>query len=234
MNSIYSGIYSLYKRIPYSVRERIHHNPLLKRWKSSSQKLLLGHHQYVYNPTYYEWVDSDAIRSRDAMADSIVNDLKPKTLVDIGCGTGALLEGICQRGVSAVGMEYSDAGRAMCEKRKLNVRKFNILSDSPPEDIKNRDVVVSFEVAEHLPESAADRFVDLLCGLSTVVVCSAATPGQGGADHLNEQPHEYWIEKFKNRGFDYDAKLTDAWRTLWASKNVARFYSANVMIFRRR
>ena len=233
MNALYSGIYSVYKLIPYSMRERIQKNRMLKQLKSSGQRLLLGHHQYVYNPTYYACVDSDAMRSRDAMADSIVTDLKPKTLVDIGCGTGALLEAICMRGVQGVGMEYSDAGRAMCEKRRLNVRKFNILTDTPPNDIKNQDVAISFEVAEHLPESGADRFVELLCSLANVVVCSAATPGQGGADHLNEQPHDYWIARFRARSFEYDAAQTEAWQATWRNKSVARFYSANVMIFRK-
>lgn len=234
MGSLHSQLYSIYSLLPTSLRESIHRNPLLKQFKSASQRLLLGHHQYMYNPTYYQWVDHDALRSRDAMADSIVNDLKPKTLVDIGCGTGALLEGICNRGVNAVGMEYSDAGRAMCDKRKLKVRKFNILTDAIPQDILGRDIAMSFEVAEHLPETGADRFVDLLCGLSNIVVCSAATPGQGGTEHLNEQPHEYWIAKFDKRGYEYDKALADAWRQEWASKNVARFYLANVMVFRKR
>lgn len=234
MSLLHSGLQSIYTVLPVSLRERIHKNPLLKRIKSAGQHMLLGHHQYMYNPTYYQCVDNDAMRSRDAMADSIVNDLHPKTLVDIGCGTGALLEAICNRGVTAEGMEYSDAGRVMCDNRNLKVRQFNILTDAIPQDILGRDVAMSFEVAEHLPESGADRFIDLLCGLSNVVVCSAATPGQGGNEHINEQPREYWIEKFSKRGYDFESELTEAWRVLWESKKVARFYSANVMVFRKR
>ncbi len=94
-------------------------------------------------------------------------------------------------------------------------------------------MAISFEVAEHLPESGADRFVKLLCGLSDVIVMSAAEPGQGGNEHLNEQPHSYWIAKFESLGFKYDASLTETWRRKWAEKKAAWFYAANVMVYRR-
>jgi hypothetical protein len=32
-------------------------------------------------------------------------------------------------------------------------------------------------------------------------VFSAAIPGQGGVNHINEQPPKYWVEKFWRRGF---------------------------------
>jgi SAM-dependent methyltransferase len=234
MNILHSGLRSIYTMLlPVSVREAVYRAPMLRRIVTSGQKILLGHHQYMYNPTYYMHVDYDAMRSRDAMADSIVADLNPQTLVDVGCGTGALLEAICQRGVSAEGLEYADAGRAMCQKRGLKVRRFNILTDPIPQDVQGKGVAMSFEVAEHLPESGADKFVDLLCAFSNVVVCSAATPGQGGTEHINEQPHEYWIDKFRARGFEFDRALSETWRSTWESKKVARFYSANVMVFRK-
>jgi hypothetical protein len=52
-------------------------------------------------------------------------------------------------------------------------------------------MVTSFEVAEHIPERLEDRYVDMLCLLGNLIVISAATPGQGGMDHVNEQPHAY-------------------------------------------
>jgi hypothetical protein len=234
MKILHSGLRSIYTLLlPASLRQTIYRTPMLKRIVTSGNKILLGNFQYLYNPTFYLHVDHEAVRSRDAMADSIVADLCPKTLVDVGCGTGALLEAVCQRSVIAEGLEYADAGRAMCQKRSLKVRRFNILTDPIPKDLLGRDVAMSFEVAEHLPESGADQFVDLLCAISSLVVCSAATPGQGGTDHLNEQPHEYWIDKFRTRGYELDRDLSEKWRATWESKNVARFYSANVMVFRK-
>jgi hypothetical protein len=90
------------------------------------------------------------------------------------------------------------------------------------------------EVAEHLPEKAAGRYVDLLTRLSSVIVFTAAPPGQGGQDHINEQPPSYWISKFQDLGFAQDRLLSERWRKIWrGSSAVASWYYENLMIFRR-
>ena len=53
------------------------------------------------------------------------------------------------------------------------------------------DLVQSLEVAEHLPKTSAERFVQTLVTHGTRVLFSAAIPGQGGENHINEQPLEY-------------------------------------------
>jgi hypothetical protein len=89
------------------------------------------------------------------------------------------------------------------------------------------------EVAEHLPEAVADRYVELLTSLSPLVVFTAAPPGQGGSDHVNEQPPSYWILKFQQRDFGHDDGLTRRWRESWeASGVVESWYHQNLMIFR--
>jgi hypothetical protein len=62
---------------------------------------------------------------------------------------------------------------------------------------------------------------------------TAATPGQGGTEHVNEQPNEYWIEKFRHRGFALDRETTDRIRRDWARAETAGFYHSNLMIFRK-
>jgi len=42
------------------------------------------------------------------------------------------------------------------------------------------DLVESLEVAEHIPEQAAEQFVDSLVQHGRLILFSAATPGQGG------------------------------------------------------
>ena len=60
---------------------------------------------------------------------------------------------------------------------------------------------MSIEVAEHLPESAADGFCRTLASASDYLLFSAAIPGQGGVGHFNEQPLPYWVDKFWKLGF---------------------------------
>jgi SAM-dependent methyltransferase len=189
-------------------------------------------HQETYDAEYYEFIEYTAVYSQNPMADSIVRDLAPRTIVDLGCGTGALLEALRRRKVRVAGLEYSDAALAYCKKRGLPVRKFDIARHDLPRKLRRRDVALSFEVAEHLPPELADQFVETLTAASGTVVFSAATPGQGGTDHLNEQPHEYWIDKMRALGFHLDEYLSRRWRDEWRGCT-ANWYHMNVMVFHR-
>ena len=135
-----------------------------------------------------------------------------------------------ERGVKVQGFEYSDAALDICRDRGLTTTKLDIEHDPFP-DLRV-DVVISTEVAEHLPESCADRFVSLLLSLSSTVVLTAAVPGVCGTDHVNEQPNEYWIRKFEARGYRFDDHLAQTWRNEWSRKGVAACFASSVMVFR--
>ena len=133
-------------------------------------------------------------------------------------------------GAAVEGLEYADAAIAICRERSISVRKFDIETQDPPD--LAADLVVSFEVAEHLPESIADRYVALMCAMANDVVISAAPPGQGGTDHVNEQPPEYWIEKFVGHGLAFDEERTAAIREAFrTSGSVVVFYIENTLAF---
>ena len=198
------------------------------KWK------LLGH-DWMYDSEYFRnEVEGVAVRAANTIAVSIVTDLKPQTAIDLGCGTGALLSALRERGCTVVGLEYAEAALRYCRQRHLTVSKFDLENDRLS-DKRTFDVAVSMEVAEHLPAGTADRFVDLLTRLSNVIVFTAATPGQGGWGHVNEQPQSYWITKFHERRFDLDEVVSGRWQERWlASGEVAGYYCKNLMIFRRR
>jgi SAM-dependent methyltransferase len=195
--------------------------------------LLLGH-DAIYDSDYYEkTVEGPAVRSAGRIADSILGDFKPASLIDVGCGTGALLDALRERGCEVFGLEYAEAALRYCHNRGLNVAKFDLERDVFTEN-RTFDVAVSMEVAEHLPERVADRYVDLLISLSRIVVFTAAPPGQPGTDHVNEHPPSYWISKFQRRGFEHLEELSERWRETWkAAGDVSSWYHQNLMIFRR-
>ena len=95
-------------------------------------------------------------------------------------------------------------------------------------------MVISVEVAEHLPEPCADRYVDTLCAAARQwAILTAATPGQGGTDHVNEQPNEYWIDKLRCRGFELCMDLTAEWSGAWEAERICTWYYTNLMVFGR-
>lgn len=189
-------------------------------------------HDEIYDSTYYaEKVEPSIRASAATMAGSIVRDFAPRNVADVGCGTGTLLAALQERGVEVKGYEYSTAGIELCRGRGLDVTRFDIEHDPVPDE--RFDLVISTEVAEHLPESCADRYLDILTALSNTVVLTAATPGQPGNDHVNLQPNEYWIDKLADRGFPLDQETTSTWRETWKDRDVHWIYHHSIMVFRR-
>jgi len=188
----------------------------------------------------FEWVDPDAAameipnaRSAAVIAKSILSEFQPRRVIHVGCGTGSLLAVLQNAKCSVFGLECSDAALLECRAKKLPVRKFDLQRDSfDPAD--RFDVVVSIGVAERLPESMSERYVDFLCGLGDRIVFSATSPGRGGTDAINEQLAGYWIGKFCNRGWFLEDGRSMQWRYDWKTTGVVeRHYYESVMIFRR-
>lgn len=207
--------------------------PALQRPKNLLNSWLIGH-DGVYNAQYYQnTVEAPAVQGAPIIFDSIMRAFNPATLIDVGCGTGALLEVFRERGIRVAGLEFSEAALLYCRQRGLDVRKFDIENDRLP-PAENFDVAVSMEVAEHLPAKVAAHYVALLSKLSNVIVFTAAHPGQGGQDHVNEQPPSYWIAKFAAQGLIHDELTTRSWKHQWRESGlVASWYSENLMVFRR-
>lgn len=200
---------------------------------SDKSSLNLAHcqHDAIYSNGYYRkqarWSRSAAV----VIADSIKSTFAPTFVVDLGCGSGFLLKSLAVLGTPGLGFELSSAALEDCRRNRVNCRRFDLSRDRFTEAV-NADVAVSLEVGEHLPESAADHYIDLLCSLAPIVVFSAATPGQGGRSHLNEQPHDYWIEKMRAYGRTVDWPVTLAWRARWEQDAIAHWYYRNVLVLR--
>jgi hypothetical protein len=90
------------------------------------------------------------------------------------------------------------------------------------------DLVISLEVAEHLPASAAETFVESLARLGPLVLFSAAVPFQGGLHHVNERWPEYWAELFDRRGYAVADPLRPR---LWNDPQVLVWYAQNALLY---
>lgn len=158
----------------------------------------------------------------DNLAGWIAVTYSPKTIIDFGCGCGhfsGMIARLCNAEI--IGFNGDIPDNVEIEVRKYDLSKhINI--------IKKYDLVVSLEVAEHIPEERSDIFIDNLTLSGDIILFSAATPGQGGENHQNEQPHEYWHEKFKQRGYKY----LDIIRPLLKDKKEVPFwYRNNIFLY---
>lgn len=221
----------LWTRLPAPVREAAERTPV-GQLKNRVRRIVGRSHMYGYD--YFEAIDPTSRASAGVIAATLCEELAPSSALDIGCGRGAVLAALQTRGVQVFGIDRADSALDFCRERGLEVRKVDLEAATLPSLGRTFDVVISIEVAEHLYARHADRYVGWLCDAADrTVVFTAATPGQGGYDHVNEQPHRYWISQFKRRGFVYDTTRSGRWRELWREGGAADWYWKNVMVFLR-
>ncbi|MDA8377721.1 MAG: class I SAM-dependent methyltransferase [Planctomycetia bacterium] len=186
----------------------------------------------VYDKEYFsEVVDPAASSAAPFVAGSIMRMFAPRMVIDVGCGSGAFLLEFKRLGASVLGLERATAALEVLRSRGIDYLDLDLSKSAPA--IPRADLVISTEVAEHLPPESADKFVAFIASAAPLVVFTAATPGQGGTDHLNEQPAEYWVEKFGSLGFSLDEGRTRVMREEWTRPEVAVYYSKNLLIFRK-
>ena len=183
-----------------------------------------------YNESYYSYIYAGATRSAGVVLPLVLETFPIGSVADFGCGQGAWLAVWRQLGVlDVVGVDgdYVDS-------RSLLIPP----SCFRPADLQRRvalgrtfDLVQSLEVAEHLPESCAATFVDTLTSHARLVLFSAAPPGQGGENHVNEQPYAFWKRLFAER----DYAMIDVIRPrLRLDNRIEVSYRYNTFVFARR
>jgi cyclopropane fatty-acyl-phospholipid synthase-like methyltransferase len=92
------------------------------------------------------------------------------------------------------------------------------------------DLVISLEIAEHLSKNSSRQFIENLTKLGDVVLFSAAIPGQGGTNHINEAFPDFWISLFESNGF-YPIDVVR--KQIWDDKEIDFWYRQNILIFAR-
>lgn len=178
---------------------------------------------YFYDRRY-EWTASAAGR----ILDLVLPRIPPvRSAVDVGCGVGAWLSVLKERGVA----ELAGLDGPWVDEKALRISPecFRRADLSQRMELGRRyDLAISLEVAEHLPASRAQGFVEELAAASDFVLFSAAIPFQGGYHHVNEQWQSYWAGLFARCGH----AVRDWVRPrLWGDKSIPVWYRENLLLF---
>jgi SAM-dependent methyltransferase len=183
----------------------------------------------IYSQSFYQRHQDGMRRSARAVVPIVCDLLHPKSVIDVGCGVGTWLSVFRQAGVEDVfGIDGEWVNKAQLE---IPVEKFLAVDLTNPVVINRQfDLVVSLEVAEHLPQERAESFVDFLTYLGPAILFSAAIPHQGGSNHVNEQWPEYWIQYFQARNY---CAIDALRKKVWLDENVEWWYAQNTFIFAR-
>lgn len=102
----------------------------------------------------------------------------------------------------------------------------NQLIDSSPHS--RFDLAISLETGEHLETRSSDAFVHSLTDASDIILFSATYTGQEGPNHINEQPHTFWADRFIRFGYE----PYDLFRPLfWGHPDIPFWYQQNVFLY---
>lgn len=180
-----------------------------------------------YDHAFISRVQKMAMQSSSVLVDILMNMFTPRSVVDVGCGSGSWLHVFSERGVGRIlGFDGDWVPR---DKLLIPAESFvsiDLSKDVPA--VTGYDLAISLEVAEHLPETMAGRLIESLTKAAPVVVFSAAIPGQGGTNHINLQWPWYWRELFRGEGY----VCCDPIRPLlWCDERVDWVYRQNVYVF---
>jgi SAM-dependent methyltransferase len=186
-----------------------------------------AHMPSEYTDEFYQALQEGTRRSARAIVPLVLELIDPRSVIDVGCGIGIWLSVFKEYGVSDIlGIDGDYVNREMLE---IPAEQFLAYDLTEPLEIGRQfDLVVSLEVAEHLPSDSAGTFVDSLTRLGPVILFSAAIPFQGGTHHVNEQWPDYWVHHFQARGY---LAIDPIRKHIWQNADVDFWYTQNSLIF---
>ena len=179
----------------------------------------------IYNEDFFKGQAGASLLAAQVVVPILIDALSPNTVVDVGAGSGTWLSVFRQHGADVHAIE-GDWVRSIDTQIPKERYTFHDL-ERPFTLAPKFDLCLSLEVAEHLPESSADGFVESLSTLSDCIVFSAAIPEQGGVNHVNEQWPSYWAKKFERHGY----AVHDVIRPIIWREAIKPWYRQNMLLF---
>jgi 2-polyprenyl-3-methyl-5-hydroxy-6-metoxy-1,4-benzoquinol methylase len=118
----------------------------------------------------------------------------PRSVIDVGCGAGGWLRVLKEHGIEDIwGADGEYVSKNLLE---IPVERFiphNL--EQPFHSDREFDLVVSLEVAEHLPSNRSETLVDSLTRLGPVVFSSGAIPRQGDTRQIDCLRRKMWYSE---------------------------------------
>ena len=116
----------------------------------------------LYNVAFYD-ARTDSLMSARHIVPIVMQLIRPKSVIDIGCGTGAFLSIFNEKGVKDIlGVDGTWVKEETLLIQKAFFKAFDL---SHPFEIDRKfSLAVCLEVAEHLPEENATSLVKSLTG----------------------------------------------------------------------
>jgi cyclopropane fatty-acyl-phospholipid synthase-like methyltransferase len=189
--------------------------------------MTVGENLRTYSDAFFDRIDEGSFRSAEVIVPLVCELIRPRSVVDVGCGRGLWLRAFRQHGVASIlGMDGDYVSR---EKLAIPAECFHPVNLAEPFALDQRfDLAISLEVAEHLPARGAAHFVHNITRTAPFILFSAAIPAQGGSHHVNEEWPWYWERLFKAERF---VRLDPIQRHIRDDPRVDWWYRQNLYLY---
>jgi SAM-dependent methyltransferase len=155
----------------------------------------------------------------DRVAEEIVREFHPSSVLDAGCAMGFLVEALRKRGVDAKGIDVSEY--AISQVHESVAEHCSVASLAEP--LPGRyDLITCVEVLEHIPPEETGAAIANLCAATDRLLLSTSPTDYAEPTHLNVQPPEFWSTALAREGFFRDVDRDPSYLTPWAALYVRR------------
>ena len=121
------------------------------------------------------------------IAEKIKNEINPKTVLDVGCAKGFLVEKLRDRGIEAFGIDTSEYAISQIDNTVKEYCKVGSILD---EFDRKYDLIICIEVVEHLFEKDSKKAIENLCKYSDDVIFSSTPDDFEEKTHHNVQKRQ--------------------------------------------
>lgn len=170
----------------------------------------MSYNSSVYNEDYYKSHCGENYERGNGweeifarQAERIVKEINPKTVLDVGCAAGYLVEGLRDRGVEANGIDVSSYA---ISKVRDDIKPFCTVQ-SATECIEGKyDLITCIEVMEHLAPEDFTVAIENMCNATDIIIFSSTPFDFNEESHYSINSPGFWVEKFAYNGFYHDVE----------------------------
>ena len=124
----------------------------------------------------------------------VMMEVRGTEVLDIGCGTGTLMEYLKEKGYKTTGIEKHQAGIDIAKEKELDVHEGDIRDINMKDD--SFDTVVSQHVLEHIEADA--HALSEMCRVATEKVISIVPEG----NLVEEQPDDTEVRRYRKNNIE--------------------------------
>jgi glycosyltransferase involved in cell wall biosynthesis/SAM-dependent methyltransferase len=135
------------------------------------------------------------------IADRLVAELDPSSVLDAGCAIGFLVEALRERGVDATGIDVSEYAISDAPDE---LKPYLQVASVADELSRRYDLITCIEVLEHLDAEQGEEAIANFARHTDVVLFSSSPDDHEEPTHVNVQPPGYWASLFARHGFFRD------------------------------